>query len=119
MHEQDPTDPFDSVQWRQYASRALEDLVPKMAESAITVSLVPEGETDIKFALELGLAIMLDKPILAVVRPGSKVPERLVRAADLIVEVDMDDPAQVAQLPTKITGFLQAQGLLEAGEAQA
>ena len=33
---------------------------------------------------------MLDKPIIAVVVPGARVPERLIRVADAIIEADME-----------------------------
>lgn len=56
------------------------------------VSLVPTEQTDIKFALELGVAIMLDKPIIAVVRPGTRVPAKLVAVADELLEMDLDNP---------------------------
>lgn len=89
-YEQDP----EYVEW---ARRVKEELVPKMEDSACTVSLVPEGETDVKFAVELGLSIMLDKPIILVVRPGTKVPEKLALVASDIVEVvDWGDMAEVS-----------------------
>jgi hypothetical protein len=40
----------------------------------------------VKFAVELGFSIMLDKPIIAVVAPGTQVPGKLVAVADEIVE---------------------------------
>lgn len=75
--------------FREWAERVRVHVLPKLDASALSVSLVPTGETDIKFAVELGLSIMLDKPIIAVVQPGSRVPERLVRVADRIVEADL------------------------------
>lgn len=61
-----------------------------MADSAMCVSLVPhDGATDAKFAVELGYAIMLDKPIIAVVPPGRTVPDGLRRVAYAVVEADM------------------------------
>ena len=79
----------DDPEFRAWEKSVREELVPKLSNSALTVSLVPEGETDIKFAIELGLSIMLDKPIIAVVRPGVKVPERLARVVDRWVEGDI------------------------------
>lgn len=80
----------DSPEYRDWEHRVRTELIPKLEDSSMTVSLVPEGETDIKFAVELGLSIMLDKPIIAVVHPGAKMPERLVRVADHIVEADLE-----------------------------
>ena len=76
-----------------WARRALDELVPKLRDSFATISIVPEeaGIGDIKFALELGLTLMLDKPLVLAVVPGRRVPARLQRAADEIVEFDESD----------------------------
>jgi hypothetical protein len=76
----------------EWAKHVLDEVVPKIEGSTVTISLVPTGETDVKFAVELGLSIMLDKPILAVVQPGTKIPGHLARVADRIVEFRDDDP---------------------------
>lgn len=72
--------------WRRFVHQIRTDLVPKLEDSGAVVSIVPDGDGDVKFAVELGFSIMLDKPIIAVVPPGRRVPERLVRVADRIVE---------------------------------
>jgi nucleoside 2-deoxyribosyltransferase len=87
-------------EFREWAKRVRTELIPKLEDSALNVSLVPADGTDVKFAVELGFSIMLDKPIIAVVEPGSKVPEKLVRVADRIVEADLhskDGQAKVHQ----------------------
>lgn len=69
-----------------------EKTIPMVEASAIVMSHVPEsGEYNVKLMLETGAAILLDKPILAVVPPGVNVPEKLRRAADEVVEVDLAD----------------------------
>jgi hypothetical protein len=83
------TDLYDNPEFRAYAKRVRTELVPMIEDSALTVSLLPEGELDVKFAVELGLSILLDKPIIAVVKPGVKVSNKLVLVADQIVEGDM------------------------------
>lgn len=80
------SDPFDTPEMRRWARHVQRDVVPKLRDSAITVSLVPDGEPDLKFAVELGLSIMFDKPIVLVVPPGRPLPDHLVRVADEIVE---------------------------------
>lgn len=86
-----PDDPFESAEWRDYADRVRRELVPMIGDSAYVMSLVPDGETDVKFALELGLSIMMDKRIIAVVRAGVHVPNKLAGVADAIIE-DTGDP---------------------------
>jgi hypothetical protein len=67
------------------------NVLPKMAASALTISLVPNGKADIKYAVELGLSIMLDKPIFLVCEPGQILPDKLLRIADRVIEVDLTD----------------------------
>jgi hypothetical protein len=97
--------PADRAEWDAYEKRAREHTVRGMAGSAFVMSLVPDGEPDIKFATELGLAIMLDKPLLAVVMPGRKVPSGLRRVAREIVEADVDTEAGRARLARRIKIF--------------
>lgn len=100
-------DPFESKEWLEYADHAMNELVPKLQDSAITISLVPRGDTDIKYALELGMSIMLDKPIIAVVFPGARVPAKLVAVADQIVEGDIHDPSFQDRLHDAINEALE------------
>lgn len=100
------TDPFDSPEARAWAQRVLTELVPMIDGSAISVSIVPQGESDIKFAVELGLSIMLDKPIILAVPPGRTVPEHLVRVADEIVELDATSPLAAMRMQDAINRVL-------------
>jgi hypothetical protein len=88
-------DPFESEEWKRYADRAIDELVPMIRDSAVTISVVPDGPGDVKFAVELGFSIMMDKPIIAVVQPGAKVPSRLIAVADEIIEMDPDNPEEL------------------------
>lgn len=85
-------DPFDTPEARAWAQRVLTELVPMIDGSAVSVSIVPSDEGDVKFAVELGLSIMLDKPIILAVVPGRTIPEHLARVADEIVELDTTSP---------------------------
>ena len=71
---------MDDPEAQAWARHVLKDLVPMVGGSALTVSLVPTGPADVKFAVELGMSIMLDKPVILVVQTGTKIPERLVRS---------------------------------------
>lgn len=75
-----------------------DDIVAQVEQSACTVSLVPSGGVDAKFAVELGVSVMLDKPIILIVVPGQRVPSRLARLADDIVEWDADGDATSRRL---------------------
>lgn len=91
-----PADPFDTPEGRAWQEDVRANMLPKLAESAASLTLYTGG-MDLKLAVELGAAILLDKPIMIVVAPGVKVPEHLVRAADKIIEADiLGDPKTAA-----------------------
>lgn len=101
------SDPFESAEWLDYAQRVIDKLVPMIRDSAVTVSLVPTGPTDVKFATELGLSIMLDKPIVAVVPPGTKVPANLVTVAKTIIEGDVSEASTQRRLKAALQELLE------------
>ena len=61
------------------------------------------GKIDPKMALETGYMIMLDKPIITVVTPGSPVPNKLAMVSDEIVEGDIGDPDFQERMQAAIT----------------
>jgi hypothetical protein len=80
----------DQAKWDEFVRFQREDTMQKMMESAFVISIVPD-ESDIKFAVELGMAIMLDKPLMVVTtRLGQKLPPKLERVADQVVVADLD-----------------------------
>lgn len=93
------SDPFEHPAARAWAQRVVDEVLPMIRDSAASVSIVPDlaGVTDIKFAVELGLSIMLDKPIILAVAPGRAIPERLARVADEIIELDTVDQQSTAK----------------------
>ncbi len=84
-HEGDPA-------WHRYVKHIREEVYPKAQESAIHISITPTAEkVDVKFAVELGMGIMLDKPIISLIRPGTPVSEKLARVVDRFVDMDPND----------------------------
>jgi hypothetical protein len=80
-------DVFDDPKFQAYCAHVKADLVPKLQGCEAAVHLVPVGDTDVKFAVELGFAIMLNKPIIAVLRPGATLPDKLRLVTDEIVHM--------------------------------
>lgn len=78
----------DDPEFVAWATHVSTNVVPKMNDSLLTVQLFPNGEPDIKFAVELGLSILLDKPIVVVCEPGQVLPGKLLQVADKVLEVD-------------------------------
>lgn len=81
----------ESEEWKDFKRQMEEGAAPMIRDSHAFVALVPE-EADIKAAVELGLAILMDKPIVSLVMPGREIPERLRRASDMVIEGDLTDP---------------------------
>ena len=74
---------------QDWESDVRQKLLPMLQESGACITLVPRGELDIKFAVELGLCIMMELPVIALVRPGMSIPNGLAAVAAEIVEVDL------------------------------
>lgn len=96
------------------------EVLPKIQESGIGLSLIAPGDTfkdtDVKQALELGALLLLDKPLIVVLAPGAKVGVRLQRAADVVLyDIDPGDPRSMARVTDAITE-LQRLGIIDAGD---
>lgn len=64
----------------------------KIRDCPLYMSLVTENFLkDPKCALELGLALLMDKPIALIVIKGTKIPENLKKVAKAIEVFDPDD----------------------------
>ena len=86
----DELGPDELKEWDRFVAYQREHTLKGMIDSALVISLVPsEGDFDIKFAVETGMAIMLDKPILAIASPGATVPAKLARVADRVIYADL------------------------------
>lgn len=81
----------------EFVDEVRRKLIPAIRDSAYIASMFTGGEPDVKFALETGLSILLDKPIIVVVPPGVAIPDKLVRVADRIVEADEGDWSGTAE----------------------
>jgi len=67
-----------------------DNVLPMVQQSGVCISICPDdGEPDIKFAVELGMMVMLDKPIIVSARPGAKIPAKLRAVADKVVIADI------------------------------
>jgi len=102
----DELTPDERAEWERFVDHVRRSTLQGIDKSAFVISLVPRGETDIKFAVELGLSIMLDKPILAVVMPGAEVPDKLRLVADRIIRADVDLEAGRQQVAAAMRDLL-------------
>jgi hypothetical protein len=78
---------WDDPEVKQFLDQFEENALPKIRGSAVVLSL-HSSDPDPKMCLEVGAAILFDKPLLVCVRPGAVVPQNLRRAGAHIVEIE-------------------------------
>lgn len=105
----DYDDAWQEPSAKAWARHVLNDMLPKLASSSVTISLVPEDrEGDVKFWVELGASIMMDKPIIAVLLGDAPIPAKLALVADEIVRaphgVDPTSSADLMEAMKRILG---------------
>lgn len=87
------SDPWSSKEAQDWIKHCAQEMIPKMADSAICVSLVTGNSAkDIKFCVELGAMIMMDKPVVVVATEGQTISKKLAAVADEIVFLPAGDP---------------------------
>ena len=99
------SDLFNDPNLQTYLARAESEMLPMMENSAIAITLVT-GKLDAKICLEIGAAVLLDKPIIAVICEGAKVPANLKRVASVIIEGNMTDAATRVKLQQAISNVI-------------
>jgi hypothetical protein len=101
----DPWADPEAQEWLEHCNRTL---VPMLDNSACSVSIAPPaGSSDIKYAVELGLSIMMEKPILVVAEYGQRIPDKLRMLADDIAYVDWNDEASKRSLAQYVQKFAE------------
>lgn len=85
----------DYDELREFRQVVSEGLVPKLEDSAFSAVIAPyttdeNHKYDIKFAVELGLMILMDKPIITIQAPGAAISKKLALVSDKIVHADID-----------------------------
>lgn len=98
--------PEEKHAWDEFVEHFRRDTLEQIAGSQAFISLVPKDAGDVKFWVELGAAVMMDKPILAVVAPGAKVTQKMRLICDEIVEADVDTEVGRAAITSALTRML-------------
>jgi hypothetical protein len=82
------TDPWQDPTIKRWVQHVLDEMVPKLRNSAAVAQIVPgPDEVDVKFCVELGATIMLEKPIIVVVFGERRLPAKLAAIADEVVRL--------------------------------
>jgi len=72
---------------KDWLHRAERDMFPKMKGSVLSL-VIGTDKPDAKLALEVGAAVLFDKPLIVVLQKGVTIPAGLRRIAHTIVEID-------------------------------
>lgn len=106
-------DPWDDPGAKRWVRRVVDELVPMIDKSVVTMTLVTNDKVDVRFAVELGLCIMMDKPIIALVMPGARIPPKLALVMDGFVEGDPADPRMADRIAMEFRRVIEDKGLLD------
>lgn len=71
----------------EFFEHARREMFPKLRDSQMVVTLFA-GEPDPKLCMELGAALLFDKPILGVAMGDFEIPDRLQRLLTDTVRID-------------------------------
>lgn len=69
-----------------------DDAIPKIRLSAFVMGIM-EPETNALQCLQIGAALLLEKPLLLIRRKGTWIPPKLLELADSVVDIDSPDDA--------------------------
>lgn len=88
--ERERSSPFNTDAFREFAQRTLSRTLPKILDSAYVITIAPEaGTAEIQMAVEIGLAILHEKPLIVMAQDGRVHGEKLLRIADHVVRGDL------------------------------
>lgn len=79
----------DSKEFQDYAAYVLNERMPHMKAAAVVMVIAPNCvDLDVKIAVEIGLGIILDKPLILIAPHGRHIADRLLRIADHVIPGD-------------------------------
>jgi hypothetical protein len=79
---------FDDPKFKALLDHFSKHGLPGMASSAMSVVILTDHPPDPKLCLEIGAAVLLDKPIIVTCARGTVIPANLKRVATSIVEAE-------------------------------
>lgn len=72
-------------EWQRFENEVREQVVDKMVDSALVTTINSASGPDVKLAVEVGMSILLDKPMVVIARDGDPVPAALERIAHAVI----------------------------------
>lgn len=82
---------FNSKELEEYMDRFRRDALPHLENSAFVLIIAPDDKNaDLKLAIEVGCAILFDKPLVDFKGKDRTVSARLRAIADHVIEGDLE-----------------------------
>lgn len=97
--------PFESDEFRKLADHICNNVYQQMKSSAVSLHL-HTNEVDEKLSIELGLAILCNKPIVAVVKPGMTMSQKLTKVVDKVITIEDDKNIKI--IGEEVKNFLDS-----------
>jgi hypothetical protein len=98
--------------FRDLQETANRDLFPKLRNSRFTIGLI-DGQLDVKLCLEVGASLLMDKPLILIVKRNTfLIPAKLRSMADAVIEFDSFQDVEVRrQIEEAIQRVLRPAGV--------
>jgi hypothetical protein len=80
-------DVWEDPEVKEWLESAGRDMLPKMKDSALSIAIF-SGTVDPKLCMEIGAAILYDKPIMLLVTDDQQLPPTLEKIAAAVVRGD-------------------------------
>lgn len=98
-------DVFEDPQVKKMLRHFKENVLPNIADSTQFAALISGKMPDAKMCLEIGAAVLLDKPIIAICFEGAAPSQHLLKIATKIVEVeDLSSPRDMEKVRKALKG---------------
>jgi hypothetical protein len=94
--------------WRKFERHVREKIIPDMRTSQLVMLISPDisAEFDVRFAVQIGAAVLLEKPLVVIVPAGSVIAPKLERVADRIIRGDSSTEEGREALRAQMERFL-------------
>jgi hypothetical protein len=93
--------------WQEWSGKILAESVPQMERSRASMILY-SGTHEPKQAIEIGFAILMNKPIVLVHMPGVEPPWKLKKIANYVIECDNTTEEGKAEFSRKFQRIMRS-----------
>jgi hypothetical protein len=95
---------------KAFLDEAERDMLPKMERSAMALAIF-DGRINAQLCIQIGAAVVYDKPIILLALDDTKIPDALERAADVVVRGQPGDPKLHEKIGAAIEDAMRLRGL--------